>query len=337
MTPTATDPLVQRLCSRVAVLRGLDPATVRATPLSDGAGWPRFVVEVKDRDVSLVVRLPNAPVGAETPAPSHAAGAGASYVDEADTLAQVAPLGLAPMTLQLEPADGLWVYPLWSGTPVSTEPLRDPERLARIGRAFRLLHISGLTLRGQHDPFDGMDTDALWTRDTALDLPPDSLNAVAEAAARSRDALQRGPAAPAPCLNAPGPEACFDTGTRVMFVDWLGAAMGDPHIELARLIERAGLGPEQVAALLDAYFGAGAGGSARDRVTVAQLPAAYRRLLDLRRAVADAPAETETETADPRQRLRHQVEACQAMIDSPAWTEAMERLNAKRPRTARRS
>ncbi|MBB4285222.1 phosphotransferase family protein [Roseospira goensis] len=323
---TTPDALTVYLCERVGALRGLDPEDVLVTPLHDEAGGPVYcIVEWEGTDEALVVRLPidDDSRDDETQPPSGPWRPAA----EGRNLALAGPLGVTPATIQFDRRDGLWVYPLWAGAPATAITVIDPALLARVGRSARLLHASGLAFEGADDPFAGMDPARPWQRDSALDLPLRKLNMVHDIIGQCRDVLASVPTAPVPCVNALAPEACFDTGTRVVFLDWRASAMGDPHHDLARLADRANLNADQVGALLDAYFGTEAP-VARDRVRVFRLVAAYRRLLEHMEPMHAGRVDPADDVA--RHHLGARLDACLMILDSASWTGAMDRLSAHR-------
>ncbi|SDE76214.1 hypothetical protein [Rhodospira trueperi] len=324
--------LARRLCDRVAILTGLDPVGLRIAPVGSGGGWVRYQVDMEDLRLPLVVRLPEAP---SAPAPDddgdeecpgdserHPAP---RIQDEIHNLRAVAPLGLAPATLQFDPADGLWAYPLWPGVPVTDSSIRDPDVMARIARTLRLLHVSGLDFRGHSDPFAGVRTSQTWTRDNAFGLPLRSLAMLSDVVNDCRDVLNKAPTAPTPCINAPEADAYFDTGTRVIATDWSASSMGDPHYELADLSERTRLSGDQIIPLLDGYFGSG-GGISRDRVLVYRLVAAYRRLMEQYRTVSTAVENDDAETDLELHRLNTRLDDGLMILENAAWSTAMKRL-----------
>ncbi len=318
------DDLAPFLAERVSVLRGLDPDLLAVTPVPDEAGGPLYcLVELGEEDEALMVRLPP---DVEVEGLGGQAGGPRRPAAEAHNLAQAERLGLAPATLQLDPDTGLWAYPLWSGVPINVAVAHDPEVIERIGRALRMLHASGLVFRGRTDPFAGLEGAGDWTPESAAGLPVRDLTMLRDMIGQCREVLSLDAVAPAPCINAPAPEACFDTGTRVVFLDWRASAMGDPHHELARLSERAGFNAEQVTLLLAAYT-ADATETARDRVLVYRLVSAYRRLLE-----QFTENTTDSATLDPdvaQHRLHARLEACQMILESASWTGAMDRMRGR--------
>jgi hypothetical protein len=329
--------LARRLRDRVAILAGLDPRELRVAPVGSGGGWVRYQVDMEDRRLPLVVRLPEVP---SAPA-KHDDGDGdcpgreeqdpaPRIQDEIHNLRAVAPLGLAPTTLQLDPTDGLWVYPLWPGVPVTDSSIRETDVVARIARTLRLLHVSGLDFRGHTDPFAGLTTGQTWTRDNTFGLAPRSVTMLSDVVNDCRDVLNKVPTAPTPCVNAPEADAYFDTGTRVIAMDWSASSMGDPHYELASLSERAGLSDDQVTVLLTAYFGS-SGGVSRDRVLTYRLVAAYRRLMEQYRTKTAAVENGDTDRDLEQHRLKTRFDACLLILESAAWSAAMKRLKRHTP------
>ncbi|KAA5604698.1 hypothetical protein F1188_14900 [Roseospira marina] len=348
MTDADPEALRAFLMQRVWVLQGLDPDTLTVTPHPLAPTGPTCTVSISPGTISagageatadsLHVRLPPAwtprrarhPIGL-VPVPRTDDTAAD---DEGLNLERITPLGLAPATLQFDPADGMWVRPAWAGRTVEALSLRGaPGMLRRLAASLRLLHISGQTFEGQRAPFAGLDLSPHWPRESAIGLPLRTLTRITEAVARCQETLATIPVPPAPCLNAAALEAAFDTGSRVVFVDWRASGMGDPHFDLAGLSTQGGLNAEEAAALLNAYFGPGDAGPARDRTLVYRLVAAYLRLMDLHGAFMDGRADPTKDSL--RRRFATQAEACERILDSASWTGAMDRLTSGRPRLRR--
>lgn len=327
MTPRA---LAEWACRHVTVLTGLDPAEIEVSPLRDDTGGPMLcVVELSGRDESLLVRLPP-DVAARLGGAARPAGPW-SPETEARHLRLVAPLGLTPPTLQVDGTDGLCVHPLWPGVPLQEALARDPEVVARLAQALRLLHGSGLRFSGPLDPYGAQD--APWPEAARHGLPERGLGIIRDLIGHCRGVLSPDAGPAVPCLHAPSGEAGFDTGTRVLLTDWRASALGDPHFDLARLIERAALADDDAAAFLDAYLGPG-DSLERDRVTVFRLVAVWE---SLREALADM-ALGRGETMDPdteRRRLRVRFDGCLKVLERPAWTAAMDRLTTRRREAGR--
>jgi hypothetical protein len=321
--------LARRLCDRVAILTGLDPVGLRIAPVGSAGSWIRYQIDTEGRRLPLVVRLPetnaalvrdeNGDDGAEQgPAPR--------IEDEVHNLRAVSPLGLAPTTLQLDPTDGLWVYPLWPGVPITDSSIRETDVVARIARTLRLLHVSGLEFRGHSDPFEGLRIGQTWNRDNAFGLALRSLTMLSDMVSDCRDVLNKVPTAPTPCINAPEADAYFDTGTRVIATDWSASSMGDPQSELGGLSERLRLSGDQVTTLLDGYFGSG-GGVARDRTLVYRLVAGYRRLMQQYRTVTIAVENDDADLDLERHRLATRLDDCLMILEGVTWSSAMKRLS----------
>lgn len=322
--------LAEWACRHVAVLNGLDPAAVQVSPLRDETNGPMVgVVDLEGCDDSLLVRLPPDLAvrlgGAVRPAGPWAPGT------EARHLSLVAPLGLAPPVLQMDDADGLFVYPLWPGVPLHEAVPRDPDAVARLAQAMRLLHGSGVPFDGPLDPFAGLDE--AWPDSARHGLPERGLGIIRDLIGHCRGVLAPDTGPALPCLHAPSGDVGFDTGTRVVLTDWRAAALGDPHFDLARLIERVGLLDDDARAFLDAYMGHG-DSLDRDRVTVFRLVAAWDFL---REGLADLAAgcHDSTDGGAVRRRLRARFDGCLRVLEWPAWTAAMDRLTARRRDGAR--
>jgi len=320
------------LMTRVWILEGLDPASLSVSPDLAAPTGPKCEATIGQTGEALMVRLPVGWTGGRTS--RRAPGLIPTDLPddvladrEGTNLELITPLGLAPATLQFDFEDALWVYPAWAGTTVNATTLRgDPGVLGRVARSLRLLHVSGLPFEGRCDPFEDIDLDKRWTRDEAIGMSIKTLNKVTDLVDQCREVLSRHPVEAAPCLNAAPTEASFDTGSRVVFVDWRTSCMGDPHFELAGIGARASLNAEEMGALLTAYFGTPAASHGRNRALVLRLAAAYLRMLDLHGAIMDGRANPASETI--RRRFAARLEACVMIQESASWTGAMDRLRA---------
>jgi len=329
MTPP-DDRINDLLLTRVWVLEGLDAASLSVSTDLTAPTGPKCEAAIGQTGEALVVRLPVDWTGGRTSRRAQ----GLIPIDlpddvladrEGTNLELVTPLGLAPATLQFDFEDALWVYPAWDGTTVNAATLReDPGVLGRIARSLRLLHISGLPFEGRCDPFEGLDLNTRWSRDTAIGISVRTLNAVTDLVYQCREVLSRHPVQAAPCLNAAATEAYFDTGSRVAFMDWRTSCMGDPHFELAGIGARASLNAGEMGALLTAYFGTSGASQGRNRAQAFRLVAAYLRMLDLHGAIMDGRADAASETV--RRRFAARLEACVMILESASWTGAMNRL-----------
>lgn len=324
MKKTSRDDLAALLCQRVEVLAGFEAEEVRATVAEDGPAGPvSCLVELDGRPDTLVVRMPREPG-----APSGRGAGSLRPAAEARTLALVTPLGLAPATLQYEVSDGLWVTPLWpGGVPVGTAMTRDPSAVERLARALRLLHVSGLRVEGTVDPFADLDRPpGAEYQERADGLPARSLETLRDVIGRCQEVLALDLPSPVPCVNIPAFERCLDTGSRAFFSDWQWSGMGDPHYDVAALIERGAFDGDHVSRFLRAYFRTDAPVET-DRVQVYRLVVAYHRLLEAVEGCAAGTGRTAPDADQDQWRAR--LEDCQALLEHPAWTQAMERMTAR--------
>lgn len=137
---------------------------------------------------------------------------------------------------------------------MSPELFKDLGAVARAAQAFRRIHDCGRSFASEFELFKMMD-DYLDLLNRKQAWVPDGYRAVQKGAERVRAALARHPARRVPCHCDPLCENFLDTGERMWIVDWEYAGNNDPMWDLGDLSVEAGFGPDQDAALLEAYFG----------------------------------------------------------------------------------
>jgi thiamine kinase-like enzyme len=151
---------------------------------------------------------------------------------------------------------------------------KDLGAVARAARAFRRMHEWGEPFETRFDLFQKMDEYLALLRNLNAPVPDGYEQAQAEAGA-VRAALRRHPAPLAPCHCDPLAENFLDTGHRMVIVDWEYSGMNDPMWDLGDLSVEAAFGPEQDAALLEAYFAGPAPADAAARMVL------YKAMCDL--------------------------------------------------------
>lgn len=185
-------------------------------------------------------------------------GAGTSeYIDrtiEEVAARSAAAAGVNADVVFFDASDGLMVTRFIEGAAtMSAESFRDLGAVARAGRAFRRLHTTAAPFATDFVLFPMIDEykTLLAAKDATL---PDGYDAVQAQAATARAALEAYPVPLAPCHCDPLCENFLDTGDTMYVIDYEYSGNNDPMWDLGDLSVEGGFGPEQDAALLDAYF-----------------------------------------------------------------------------------
>jgi thiamine kinase-like enzyme len=204
-------------------------------------GLTNRVFKVMTAEGAFVLRLPGA--GTE------------AYIDRAverHNAEVAARAGVSPAVLHFD-ATGVMVTAWVESTTMNAARLRDLDAVARAGRAFRQLHDWPELFHGRFELFAKMDEyEALLGRLGAA--IPDGFHAVKAEAMAVRRALAAAAPPLVPCHCDPLAENLLDGGDRMWIVDWEYSGNNDPMWDLGDLAVEAELGPEQEAALLEAYF-----------------------------------------------------------------------------------
>jgi thiamine kinase-like enzyme len=161
--------------------------------------------------------------------------------------------GVNAEVLHFDPDTGVMICAYVEGATMDAARFRDLGAVARAARAFRRMHDWPEAFQTRFDLFQKMDEYLTLLRKLQAPVPEGYEHAQAEASA-VRAALERNPAALAPCHCDPLAENFLDTGSRMVIVDWEYSGMNDPMWDLGDLSVEAGFGPGQDQALLQAYF-----------------------------------------------------------------------------------
>ena len=152
--------------------------------------------------------------------------------------------------------DGILVSPFIVGKTLSDIDVTHVDVLTRTAQTMRQLHASLDHIEGEllyFCPFQTIRTYAATARSLGAVLPAAIGRFIAVLPAL-RAAMS--PFTPTLCHNDLLPANILDDGTRLWFVDWEYAGMGNPLFDLANLAANRVLSPEIENALLHAYFGA---------------------------------------------------------------------------------
>jgi thiamine kinase-like enzyme len=162
--------------------------------------------------------------------------------------------GVNAEVLFFDENDGLMLTRFVDGAAtMNGERFKDLGAVARAAQAFRRMHDCGKSFATEFDLFRKMDEYLDYLRKKQARIP-DGYVAVQKEAEAVRAALGARPAALRPCHCDPLAENFLDTGARIFIIDWEYAGNNDPMWDLGDVSVEAGFGPEQDAALLQAYF-----------------------------------------------------------------------------------
>jgi thiamine kinase-like enzyme len=225
--------------------------------------------------------------------------------------------GVNAELLHFDAANGLMVCAYVEAATMTAELFRDLGAVARAARAFRRMHEWPEPFRTRFDLFQKMDEYLALLRKRDARVPDGYEQAQREAEA-VRKALERRPAALAPCHCDPLAENFLDTGSRMVIVDWEYSGMNDPMWDLGDLSVEAGFGPEQDAALIAAYFGGTAPAEAEARMVL------YKAMCDLLWTLWGAIQHANNNPADDFWAYAvGRFERCRRLMASPQFTRAI--------------
>ena len=151
---------------------------------------------------------------------------------------------------------------------------RRPGAAARAGEALKRMHQWSEPFEFRFELFAMID-DYLRILDERKAELPDGYGDVVESAQPVRAALQRKPAALAPCHCDPLCENFLDDGERMWIVDWEYSGMNDPLWDLGDLSVEAGLTPAQDLEMMRAYCGGEPSAAQTGRMVI------YKAMCDL--------------------------------------------------------
>ena len=228
-------------------------------------GLTNLVHRVEAGGEALIVRIPG--TGTE------------AYIDRAVELHNAraaARAGVSAEILWADAASGVMVSHCIENV-VTMTPELFRERAgapARAGEALARLHRSGETFEFRFELFAMIDDylRLLSGKDVAL---PEGYHDIVAAAEPVREALQKRPAALAPCHCDPLCENFLDDGARMWIVDWEYSGMNDPMWDLGDLSVEAGLDAGREAEMLRAWFGREPTAAETGRVAI------YKAMCDL--------------------------------------------------------
>ena len=164
-------------------------------------------------------------------------------------------LGMAPGVAAMFEEPSCLVTMFVQGREMSSEELRDPERLAKVARDLRKFHDSGTELPTGFDSFRLVEEYAETGRANGSE-PPESYDDAVEAAHRIEKAIDGQPSHElVPAHNDLLTANFLLDGDKIQLIDWEYAGMGDRWFDLGNFAVNNELDDDQEEQLLEAYFG----------------------------------------------------------------------------------
>jgi len=160
--------------------------------------------------------------------------------------------GVGPDVVAFVEPEGYLVTRFVRGRVLAAEELREPPRIAEVGRTLRVVH-GGAPLPARFDAFRVVEDYAAIAERSGVGVPSAYARARAVAGEIER---ARGAQPVRPCHNDLLSANFIDDGERLRIVDWEYAGMGDVLFDLANFAVNNGLDEEGDRALLTAYAGA---------------------------------------------------------------------------------
>ena len=149
--------------------------------------------------------------------------------------------------------EGLLVIGFIDGVTYDNDSFQDIDNVTRAGRAIRQLH-DGPRFTGDFDMFTRQAGYVRVVHERGFRLP-DGYEEHDNAFQRVKKALAVQGAATVPCNNDLLAENFIDDGEKVWVIDYEYSGNNDPCFELGNTTTECNLGPDQIEALVSAYFG----------------------------------------------------------------------------------
>ncbi len=130
------------------------------------------------------------------------------------------------------------------GTPIDAEQLRDPRRLAQVGRALARVHAGAAAGDGVPDVHASSTSTPPRRASAARASRRTTRRFARELSARIAGALHGPEHEPVPCHNDLLTANFIDDGERLRIVDWEYAGMNDRYFDLGNLSVNNGLGED---------------------------------------------------------------------------------------------
>src|SRR5215470_9040722 len=235
-----TDHEALTVLGRIPLLATVPPAAIAVERLAGLTNRNYKITTPTDR---YVLRIPGEKTG--------------DYINrtvEGHNARAAAAAGVNAEVLFFDDSDGLMLCRFLDGC-ITMSPALFRSRAgapARGAEALRRMHRSGQTFQFRFELFGMIDEYLKLLAKLGAALP-EGYHAVVGEAGTVRDALDRHPAALAPCHCDPLSENFLDDGTRMWVVDWEYSGMNDPIWDLGDMSVEAGLEEDGDRAMMAAY------------------------------------------------------------------------------------
>jgi thiamine kinase-like enzyme len=244
------------------------------------------------------------------------------YIDrrhEAVAARIAAAAGVNAEVLFFDEDDGLMLTRFVDGAVTMTgERFKDLGAVARAARAFRRMHDCGRSFATEFNLFQKMDEYLDYLRRKSARIP-DGYAEVQKEAEAVRAALNARPAPLKPCHCDPLAENFLDTGARTFIIDWEYAGNNDPMWDLGDVSIEAGFGPDQDAALMEAYFSGKPPAAQVGRMVM------YKAMCDLLWTLWGViQVVNENQVDDFWAYAVNRFERCQALMGSPGFGDRLD-------------
>lgn len=205
---------------------------------------------------------------------------------------------------------------------------RERGALVRATLALRRVHHQGRAFESRFDAFVAMDRYLALLAGLEASVPA-VYHELARGGRAVRLALEESPVRLVPCHNDPWPGNFLEADERVYVIDWEYSGMNDPMWDLGDLSVEAGLGPEQDAAMLAAYYGASVSPMLRSRLVL------YKAISDLHWALWALVQHANHNVAENfRAYALDRLGRCKARMESPGFGRHLDAVrvgNRQRP------
>lgn len=225
---------------RMAALLSVRQATAVA-PLTGGITNRNYRVSTPEGDV--VVRVSD----------HHSSALAIDRENEYRNTVAAHEAGVGAPVIEYLPGAGLLVVGWIDGRTYDSRDVADPDNLARIARACRILH-AGPAFVGDFDMFVVQRRYREVVAEQGYRLPP-RYDDFAEQVRRMRRAMDVHPEVQAPCNNDLLAANFIDDGDRIWIIDYEYSGMNEPSFELGNIWSESTLAPELLPELVEAYWG----------------------------------------------------------------------------------
>ncbi|HEY7196632.1 MAG TPA: phosphotransferase [Gaiellaceae bacterium] len=175
--------------------------------------------------------------------------------EEIENTARAAETGVSPAARAVLPDVPAIVLDYVEGETLSVATVQDEQNIPRIGAACRRLHELSRPFVNDFDIFRHQERFLALCRREGLRIP-DGYESYAPTLARIEEALRARRPPDVPCHNDLLAENFIDDGQAIWIVDYQLSGNHDPLFELGDIGAESDYDPDQVARLVEGYFGA---------------------------------------------------------------------------------